>query len=326
MVAAHAERWQRARLVARTPQTDRIVRLEFEVDEPRAHDPGSHVDVRLDVAGSLQRRSYSVVDGGSDGRRVALSVFRGPVSRGGAAAMHALEPGAEIEMTTPVNDFPLRLGAPRYTLVAGGVGITAILGMAERLRGVGVDYRLVYVGRSRAAMAYLDQVADHGDRAALHVTDEGAALSVDDLVARAEPGEEFYVCGPIRLMDAVRRSWIARGLPASNLRMETFGNSGWFEPQPFTVRIPALGAHVEVAPAQSIIEALEGAGVDVLSDCRKGECGLCEARVLELRGDIDHRDVFYSERQRDARSRLCLCVSRVVATGDAPAEIVIQTS
>ncbi len=175
-----------------------------------------------------------------------------------------------------------------------------------------IDYRLIYVGRTRAAMAYLDElIALHGDRLDVHVGDENTSLDVRRLVATLEPDTELYQCGPIRLMDAVRREWIERELPIASLRFETFGNSGWFEPQEFTVRLPQFGIETVVGPTQSMLEALEAAGADMMFDCRKGECGLCEVRVLELEGEIDHRDVFYSERQRDARSKLCCCVSRV---------------
>ena len=151
-------------------------------------------------------------------------------------------------------------------------------------------------------------------------------MSVPAMVDGLAPGTEVYVCGPIRLMDAIRRAWIERGLPIASLRMETFGNSGWFDAQEFTVRVPAIGLETRVSPTQSMLEALEAAGADMLYDCRKGECGLCEVRVLGLTGDIDHRDVFYSERQRNAREKLCCCVSRVVAPPGADAVVTILTT
>ena len=151
-------------------------------------------------------------------------------------------------------------------------------------------------------------------------------MSVPDFVRDVDSDTEAYVCGPIRLMDAVRRAWLERGLPIANLRMETFGNSGWFDPQEFTVRVPALGLETRVKPNQSMLEALEAAGADMLYDCRKGECGLCEVRVAALEGDIDHRDVFYSERQRNAREKMCCCVSRVVGTADGPGVVTIITT
>jgi ferredoxin-NADP reductase len=329
VASSHTATWQHGRVITTDRLTDTIVRIEIEVGLPARAEPGAHVDVRVPIDGRVDVRSYSVVDSSVDGTMLALSVHRAPTSRGGAVAMHALRPGDALELTKPMNDFPLRPGADRYLLVAGGVGITAILGMADRLRRLGAEYRLVYAGRSASAMAYLRRIqAEHGDRLSLHVGDEGSSLVVPALVRSVTEGEELYVCGPIRLMDAVRRSWLERRLPPARLRMETFGNSGWFEPQPFTVRVAGTAITAEVGPGETMLEALEAAGADLLSDCRKGECGLCEARVVTLTGDIDHRDVFYSERQHDARSKLCICVSRVVPSGDAaePASITILPS
>jgi vanillate O-demethylase ferredoxin subunit len=115
-------------------------------------------------------------------------------------------------------------------------------------------------------------------------------------------------------MDAVRRAWSESELEYTNLRYETFGASGWFDPEEFIVRIPAQNIEVLVGKDRSMLEALELAGVDMLSDCRKGECGLCEVRVSTLNGKIDHRDVFYSERQKAADEKISCCVSRIVTS------------
>ncbi|WP_394685641.1 PDR/VanB family oxidoreductase [uncultured Microbacterium sp.] len=327
MAVSRTEIWQHGTVAASRALTPEIRRIEIDVDQPAPVSPGAHVDVRLTVAGERDRRSYSIVDATDDGRRIALSVYTSPVSRGGAAAMNALVPGDRLELTQPLNDFPLRPFADRYVLIAGGVGITAMVGMAARLRDRGADYRLIYAGRSRSLMAYVDDLREaHGERLRLHVRDEGTSLSIPDLVDGVAVGTEVYVCGPIRLMDAVRREWMTRGRPLADLRMETFGNSGWFDAQEFVVRVPASGIEARVRPNQSMLEALEAAGADMMWDCRKGECGLCEVRVLGLSGDIDHRDVFYSERQKDARSKMCCCVSRVVAPSDGAAVVEIITS
>jgi len=327
MAVSRTEVWQFGTVTASRALTPEIRRIEIDVDDPAPVAPGAHVDVRIPIQGQSERRSYSIVDASPDGRRIALSVYTSPVSRGGAAVMNAHEPGDRIELTRPLNDFPLRPGARRYLLIAGGVGVTAILGMAARLRELGAAYELRYAGRSRQLMAYVDELsATHGDLLTLHVGDEGTSMSVPQLVDSLEPGTEVYVCGPIRLMDAIRRAWLERGLPIADLRMETFGNSGWFDAQEFTVRIPAIGLEARVLPNQSMLEALEAAGADMMWDCRKGECGLCEVRVLDLDGDIDHRDVFYSERQRNAREKMCCCVSRVVAPPGGSAIVTVVTS
>lgn len=308
--------------------TDSVRRIVFEPSLPVKVAPGAHLDVRVTVSGQRDRRSYSIVDSAPDGSRLAISVMDSPRSRGGAAFLHSLRIGESLEVTQPLVDFPLRIGAARYVLLAGGIGITAVTEMARVLRGLGTDYTLVYAGRSRAVMAYLDELTDvHGDRLRLHIGDEGSSLDVAELVESMTENTELYMCGPIRLMDAVRRAWTTRELSMPNLRYETFGNSGWYDPQEFVVRIPETGLEAVVGPNQSMLEALEAAGADMMYDCRKGECGLCEVRILNLDGAIDHRDVFYSERQKNATEKMCCCVSRMVAPeGGGRAVVSIQGS
>jgi vanillate O-demethylase ferredoxin subunit len=324
MAATNIEVWQRATVIEATAVTEHIKRIVLEPELPQRADPGSHLDVKLPneqvllerkvLQREVLRRSYSIVESDDDGARLTISVFRAPSSRGGSIAMHALAVGDVLEITQPLQNFPLRIGARRYLLLAGGIGITAVAAMARVLRDLHADYTLVYAGRSRAAMAYLHELQQlHGDRLITHINDEGSGLDVGLLVGGLAPDTELYMCGPIRLMDAVRRRWLEQQLSPANLRFETFGNSGWYAPQEFTVHIPRLGIETTVGPDRSMLEALEEAGADMMFDCRKGECGLCEVRVLRLEGAIDHRDVFYSERQQKAAEKICCCVSRVAA-------------
>ena len=316
--------WQDATVVASYPVAENLQRIEFEPELPAQVRPGAHIDIEVQLPDKVDTRSYSIVDADDTGSRFALSVFRSPVSRGGAAVMHALKPGDRVRLTQPLQDFPLRVGAPSYTLVAGGVGITAMLGMARVLRGLGADYTLHYVGGSRARMAYLDDLrAEHGDRLVPHITEEHGRMQVSDLLATVPENAELYMCGPIRLMEEIKRLWERSDRDPTALRFETFGNSGWFDAQPFVVEVPQHGARVEVQTDESMLEALERAGVDMMFDCRRGECGLCEVRILALEGAVDHRDVFYSERQKAPNSKLCCCVSRV-ATGGA--KVVIEVT
>ncbi|MDN3481830.1 PDR/VanB family oxidoreductase [Arthrobacter sp. APC 3897] len=308
-----------------------IRRIVLHPELPKPVRPGEHVDVRVLIDGAAVVRSYSVVDASPDGAELAISVFLTPTSRGGSIFMHQLIPGQVLEMTQPLQNFPLRVGAPTYLLLAGGIGITAIAGMAALLRSLGADYRLVYAVRSRTAMAYAETLASlHADRLEAHIDEEGSSLDVDALVRSLPPGGELYMCGPIRLMDAVRRSWLAQGLDPTNLRYETFGNSGWFDPEPFTVRIPRLGVEVTVNSDESMLEALERRGVEMMFDCRKGECGLCQVKVLGLDGHLDHRDVFYSDRQKEPNTKMCCCVSRAASNdvhrAERPALLTIDVS
>lgn len=328
MATSHTLTWQGATVVEAAPVTDRIQRIVLSPDTSRRIDPGTHVEVRMRIDGEPVTRSYSIAESVGDDGSFALCVHRSDVSRGGAGVMHALRPGERVELTHPLQDFPFGYGARRYAFLAGGVGITAVLAMTRAARLTGKEYTVTYCGRSRTQMAYLDALAaEHGDRLMTHIGDEGTSLDVEEFVGRFGDDVELYICGPIRLMDAVRRAWDAAGLPPANLRFETFGNSGWFEPQPFRVRVPTSGVECVVSPTQTLLEALEDAGADAMFDCRKGECGICEARVVQLTGAIDHRDVFYSERQRDANSKVCPCVSRVRAADDGSmGEIVLELS
>jgi vanillate O-demethylase ferredoxin subunit len=316
MAATNVEVWQHATVVDVQDVAAGIRRIVLEPALPKTAEPGSHIDLKVRIGGQEDKRSYSIVDSADGGRRLALSVLKAPASRGGSEFMHTLEAGDTLEITQPLQNFPLRVGAERYILLAGGIGVTAMLNMARVLKAVKADYRMVYAGRSREAMAYLDRLREeHGDRLQVHVDDEATSLQVGELVAGADMDTELYMCGPIRLMDAVRRAWTERELPVANLRYETFGNSGWYDPEEFVVRIPRLGIEATVGQGRSMLEALEEAGADMMFDCRKGECGLCEVRVLELDGAIDHRDVFYSERQQHAAEKMCCCVSRAVTSG-----------
>ncbi len=302
-----------------TPRARRIT-LERPTPLGRAAEPGAHLDVRVPVRdGSSDVRSYSVVESDPTGRRFTLTVQLAQHSRGGSAFMHTLGVGDVVEATVPLQDFPFVPGASRYLLLAGGIGITALVGTARTLARLGADYRLVYVGPSRTELAYVDLLAaEHGARLELCLDDEGGALDVDGLVdaIAADPVRtELIMCGPVRLMDAVRRAWSKAGLAPVDLRFETFGNSGWFDAEPFEVCLPEQGVTASVAADQTMLEALTAAGADLMWDCRKGECGLCTMAVSSLSGELDHRDVFLSDRQKDHGDRVCLCVARVVGSG-----------
>jgi ferredoxin-NADP reductase len=319
MGATNHRRWGRATVVDTTEVAQGIRRIVLEPDQLGAPaPPGSHLDVGVYVNGRSDFRSYSVVGMGPYGDALILGVQLARQSRGGSAYMHSLRRGAQISVTQPLQNFPLTFGRPGYVLLAGGIGITALVAMGTTLKARGAHYRFVYGARSRPLMAFLDQLrADHGDRLELRVDDEDNGLNVPELIAGLKPDTEMYMCGPIPMMDAVRRAWAEAGRHPSGLRFETFGSSGRFAPESFRVRIPRIGLEVTVPHDVSMLEALEHAGADMMFDCRRGECGLCEVKVLEVQGAIDHRDVFFSDAQHQRGDRMCTCVSRAVSARTA---------
>ncbi|MGQ9367873.1 PDR/VanB family oxidoreductase [Azospirillum sp. ST 5-10] len=280
-----------------------------------APEPGAHINVTVFVDGRPDVRSYSVVGPCRDGV-YRIAVKRMPAGRGGSAYLWTLEAGARLRITAPRNLFALGRGRPHYLLVAGGIGITPIYGMALALAEGGADVRLLYAVRGRADLAFAEELRRRlGDRLEVFVEAEGGAIDLAAAIAGLPAGGELYICGPIGMLDAARRLWAQSGRPAAGLRFETFGNTGRFPSESFTVRIPRLGREILVPQNQTMLDALEAAGVDMIHNCRRGECGLCAVAILDADGDVDHRDVFFSDRQKAENTRLCTCVSRVAHGG-----------
>ncbi|WP_262296978.1 PDR/VanB family oxidoreductase [Microvirga sesbaniae] len=304
--------WRAAKLL-RTRDLSPDIRL-FEIEPSGdfvAPTPGSHINVTVQIGERPDVRSYSIVGPCADGLyRIAVKLLGD--SRGGSAYMWSLEPGARLTISTPGNHFDLGRGRPEYLLLAGGIGITPIFTMAMALADIDANFRVLYACRRREDAALADELrARIGDRLHLFVDTDGGRVDLDSEIARLAPGGELYVCGPIGLLEAAKRAWQLSGRPVDQLRFETFGNSGRFASQPFKVNIPRLNLVVDVPQNKTMLDALETAGVAMISDCRRGECGLCALSILEVDGIVDHRDVFFSDEEKAANAKLCTCVSRV---------------
>ena len=308
--------WQPARVRAVRDVTPDIRLFEIEpLGRFAAPTPGSNISVAVHIDGRADARSYSVVGPCADGvYRIAVKLL--PDSRGGSAYMHGLRPGAQLTISEPGNHFELARNRPEYLLVAGGIGITPIYTMALALAEAGAAFRLLYACRRRQDLAFADELRDRiGDRLRVFIDEEGGRIDLPAEIARLPPGGELYVCGPIGMLEAAKRAWQESGRPVDGLRFETFGNSGRYASEPFAVKIPRLGKEIVVPRNQTMLDALEAAGVDMIFDCRRGECGLCAVKILAVEGTVDHRDVFFSDAQKATNAQLCTCVSRVVSGG-----------
>lgn len=169
--------------------------------------------------------------------------------------------------------------------------------------------------RSREDAAYLDLLAGLlGDRLKVHAGDEGNRLDLDTVFASLLRDSMALFCGPMRMLDAARHAWSAAGRPLADLRYETFGSSGLMPTVSFRVRLKEGNVEIVVPRDRSMLDALNDAGFEVMSDCRRGECGVCAIDLVATDGEIDHRDVFFSEHQKREGRKMCPCVSRARGT------------
>jgi vanillate O-demethylase ferredoxin subunit len=298
-----------ARVIDRTP-TVREFELVVDGAAP-SYAPGSHVDVRVQIGARQETRSYSLI-GLPDGSSLRIAVKRLDDGRGGSKYMHSLAPGARVAIAAPENHFDLDLACAQTLLIAGGIGVTPLVGMAQRLAVRGSNVAMCFGARANEELAFADELrALLGDRLRTFVSARGERLDFRAEFARLSAGAQVYLCGPVPMLEAARAAWSAAGRGPADLRYETFGGSGRFAAQAFRVRVPRHNVDVLVAPGCSVLDALEGAGVDVLYDCRRGECGICALDVLEVEGQLDHRDVFLSVAEKQHGKRFCTCVSRV---------------
>jgi vanillate O-demethylase ferredoxin subunit len=288
----------------------------FELADPEgrslpAFTAGSHIDVQLEDG---LVRQYSLCNDPRETQRYLIAVLREPASRGGSAAMHALREGQTLRIGGPRNHFALAAGAAHHLLLAGGIGITPLLCMAERLIEAGDSFELHYSTRSavRAAFAERIRTSSFADRANLYHDDGPAAQRLDiEAVLAAQPeGTHLYVCGPKGFMDAVLVAGRAAGWHEPRLHREYFAGApldttgdGAFE-----VQVASSGAVIRVAPEQSIVAALSAAGVQVPVSCEQGVCGTCLTRVID--GVPDHRDLYLTDEEHARGDQMTLCCSR----------------
>lgn len=307
----HQDLWTGATLESTkdlTPSIREFV-LRPDVDLP-FYPPGSHINVKVMIDERPEDRSYSLV-GSPTEEVVRIAVKALEHSHGGSRYMWSLRPGARLEISAPVCAFELLPGSPDYLLIAGGIGITPLISMASTLAKHGDHFRLMFAASTRAELAYAAALAaECGERLALFPSDE-RRMDIEGAIAELDPAGEAYVCGPMRMLDAARQAWDTAGRPATKLRYETFGSSGRYATQAFVVEVPRLGLSIEVPQSCSMLDALASAGITILADCKRGECGLCALDILATGGPIDHRDVFFSAAQHREGKKICPCVSRM---------------
>jgi ferredoxin-NADP reductase len=275
-----------------------------------AWEPGAHIDLLLDEG---LVRQYSLCGDPSDAGTWRVGVLLDPNSRGGSQYVHErLQEGATIRVRGPRNHFPL-VDSPKYLFIAGGIGITPMKAMAESAERAGIDWSLWYLGRRRSTMAFQQELTDTFGGRVMVWSDEERGGFFDLAAALAEPAEDtlIYSCGPEPLLTAVEKA--SARWPEGCLHIERFAAKAPSAEtlaealDSYQVVCQRSGVTVEVADGVPMLDALEDAGIPIMSSCGEGICGTCRATVLE--GTPDHRDSLLTEAERASGNAILPCVS-----------------
>ncbi|RJG04332.1 PDR/VanB family oxidoreductase [Noviherbaspirillum sedimenti] len=276
---------------------------------------GAHIDVQV---GDGLLRQYSLCNHPSQQQSYLIAILRDPVSRGGSVALHdRVQQGDTLMISEPRNLFPLQHGAGRSLLMAGGIGVTPMLCMAEYLWHTGADFEMHYCARAQNRMAFYDRIRNSAfaGRVFFHV-DDGAdeqRLNAPELLVAtaAQSGTHLYVCGPTGFMKAILTAADAAGWPGERLHREYFAAPESADPsasRAFDVKIASTGAVYTIEKDKKVTDVLAQNGISIPVGCNEGVCGTCLTRVLD--GEPDHRDVCLSDAERAANDQFMPCCSR----------------
>lgn len=273
--------------------------------------PGAHVIVTMRNGEHVWRNPYSIVCSAQDQNGYVISVQRSPESRGGSVFMHTVvEKGTELEISDPVNLFPVAHTACKHILIAGGIGITPMLAMLDQFKKNNTNFELHYAVRAPDVGAYYADLATEPDvRVCVYRSDNGQRIPLADILSNQPLGTHLYVCGPERLIEWAIDVAKHEGWPDENVHWERFSTPP--PGDPFTVELASTGQRIEVGEHQSALEAIEQAGIDAPYLCRGGACGQCVTKVISVDGGVLlHNDHYLTDDEKKNNSHIAICVSR----------------
>ncbi|HEX2840033.1 PDR/VanB family oxidoreductase [Hyphomicrobium sp.] len=291
-----------------------IKRLRFvSADGSRlpTYSAGSHTILTMRDGSKLYRNAYSLMGPLDSEAGYEISVLKTPTSRGGSRFVHDyLHEGSAVTISSPVNLFELDLRARKHLLIAGGIGITPIMSMAEQLEKLGRLFEIHYATRTSRSGAYVGELKrKFGARVRHYQTDRSEFLDTDVVLCGQPLGTHLYVCGPAGMINDVLQRADHMGWPSQHLHAEHFTapRSG----APFDVELAKTNRTIRVQADESILQALEAAGVEAPCLCRGGACGQCETPILSCNGSIQHEDHYLTDEEKKAGDKIMICVSRI---------------
>lgn len=269
--------------------------------------PGAHLDLHL-PSGLI--RQYSLCGDPDEPGTYRIAVRRIPTGGGGSIEAHTLAAGDVITTSGPRNAFPMTVpgfGSPtqRLRFIAGGIGITPIVSMLHRAERLGIDWSMIYTGRSTDTLPFLDELVPFGSRVTIRTDDVDGLPTADDLLGDCPAGTAVYTCGPAPMLTAIRTRLVGEG--DVELHFERFAAPPVTDGEPFSVQIASTGQTVDVAADETLLTALTKAGVHAPYSCQQGFCGTC--RIKALAGTVEHRDGLLTAAEH-AAGLMLTCVSR----------------
>lgn len=310
--------WIETEIIDRQEVAERIIRIELQASSPLPKfEPGAHVDVQIPQTDWV--RQYSMLNDPAHSDTYVLAIQQELHSRGGSRALiHHAQVGTRLNISTPKNRFQLHPQAPHHILIAGGIGITPLLSMAQALWRQQASFILHYSTRNRARTAFYEELsqAEFADQVRFYHDDYKGHIAFNLRLAleKIDPRAHIYVCGPATLIRAVLAGARVLGIPLEQVHYEYFSLDGGAPTQhsrpntPFEVVLSKSQQRVSVAADESIAEALERVGVPVLLSCREGVCGTCVTPVLD--GIPDHRDHYLRPEEQASNRLITVCCSR----------------
>lgn len=275
---------------------------------------GCHIVVVMRGADRTRRNPYSLLSPPSQLDSYQIAVRRMEESRGGSAFMHDnVKVGTELEIAHPVNLFGLDKLARKHLLIAGGIGITPFIAQMEDLHGGTVPYELHYSVRGPEHAAFANHLKlRHGNRVNMYYDVDGKPIDLAVLLGSQPLGTHVYVCGPVGMIERVIEVAREAGWSGSHIHWEQFGAPPVGDP--FDVYLAKSKVDVKVLPDQSLLEAIEAAGVEAPYLCRGGACGECKTKVVSVDGELIHNDHFLTDAEKASGRYILPCVSRAQCT------------
>lgn len=269
--------------------------------------PGAHLRLMLRCADKVHKNAYSITSCPDDRGHLSIIVRRVEASRGGSAFMHDnVRAGDVIETDLPANLFPIVRTARRHLMVSGGIGLTPFLSYIQAFEAAGTPWELHHFCRPDEVGVFESLLA-RLPAGNIHIHAGPSFAELEARLARQPLGTHFYTCGPQPMMDHVLEMARALGWPASKLHHESFGGEA-HGGEPFVAVLARSNMEIEVGREQTLLDALEAAGVDAPCLCRGGACGQCMIEVAE--GMPEHRDHFLDAQEHASNRYIMTCVSR----------------